>query len=287
MSINKKIIFVLIAVLLISVIYYYNFMDNNQKQQFFDFNINTSQADLEQLEIDSIFKISGGKGEFILDEEARLKQYTRLYFEFDEKNQATYDQLMNNDEKTVVIYPIFTASAYNQPGFYNYYSGQCDDNCLTVPIKLILRAEIGGNGAQILKLLNYKFLSDIDVDKNPDILKKFDKVILLHNEYVTQKEFDAITSHPKVIYLYPNALYAKIEVNYDQKTISLIRGHGYPDKTINNGFDWKYDNTHPYEYDIECDNWNFYDIPNGKMLNCYPDKLIYENSTLLKKLKDF
>lgn len=262
-------------------------MNNNQKQQFFDFNINTSQADLEQLEIDSIFKISGGKGEFILDEEAHLKQYTRLYFEFDEKNQAIYDQLINNDEKTVVIYPIFTASAYNQPGFYNYYSGQCDSNCLTVPIKLILRAEIGGNGAQILKLLNYKFLSDIDVDKNPDILKKFDKVILLHNEYVTQKEFDAITSHPKVIYLYPNALYAKIEVNYDQKTISLIRGHGYPDKTINNGFDWIYDNTHPYEYDIECDNWNFYDIPNGKMLNCYPDKLIYENSTLLKKLKDF
>lgn len=287
MNINKKIIFALIAVLLISIIYYYNFMNNNQKQQFFDFNINTSQADLEQLEIDSIFKISGGKGEFILDEEANLKQYTRLYFEFDEKNQATYDQLMNNDEKTVVIYPIFTASAYNQPGFYNYYSGQCDSNCLTVPIKLILRAEIGGNGAQILKLLNYKFLSDIDVDKNPDILKKFDKVILLHNEYVTQKEFDAITSHPKVIYLYPNALYAKIEVNYDQKTISLIRGHGYPDKNINNGFDWKYDNTHPYEYDIECDNWNFYDIPNGKMLNCYPDKLIYENSTLLKKLKDF
>ena len=40
---------------------------------------------------------------------------------------------------------------------------------------------------KILKLLNYKFLSDIDIDKNPEILKNFDKVILLHNEYVTKK----------------------------------------------------------------------------------------------------
>ena len=37
---------------------------------------------------------------------------------------------------------------------------------------------------------------------------------MLHNEYVTRPMFDAITSHPNVIYLYPNALYAEIEVNY-------------------------------------------------------------------------
>ncbi|EPA05996.1 hypothetical protein [Candidatus Nitrosarchaeum limnium] len=284
-STKKKIIFGLIAIGLISIIIYYHLNQNNE-QKFFDFNINTNQANLEVLPIESIFTISGVKGEFILDEEARLKQYTRLFFQFYDKNQDLYNELMNNDDKTIVIYPIFTASAYNQPGFYNYYLEQCDDECLTVPIKLILRAEIGGNGAQILKLLNYKFLSDIDIDKNPNILKNFDKVILLHNEYVTQTEFDAITSHPNVIYLYPNALFAKIEVNYDQNTITLIRGHGYPDKKIDNGFDWKYDNTRPYEFDRECKNWEFYDINNGKMLNCFPDELIYKNSTLLKTLKD-
>ena len=287
--INKNIVFGFIAISVLSIIaissmFYYNSVQD-EKQKFFNFNIKTNQADLEELPIDSIFKISGVKGEFIID--GNLKQYTRLFFELDDINQSTYDELISNNDKTIVIYPIFTASAYNEPGFYNYYKGQCDHNCLTVPIKPILRAEIGGNGAQILKLLNYKFLSDVDVDKNPDILKNFDKIILLHNEYVTQKEFDAITSHPNVVYLYPNALHAKIETNYNENTISLIRGHGYPDKQITNGFDWKFDNTYPYEYNTECKNWKFYEIDNGKMLNCYPDMLIYRDEALLKTIKEF
>lgn len=282
--IDKKIIFGFIAIVAILVLVYY-FIQNDDEQKFFNFNIKTNQADLEELPINSIFKINGVKGEFIID--GNLKQYTRLFFELDNKNQSTYDELINNDDKTIVIYPIFTASAYNEPGFYNYYKGQCDHNCLTVPIKPILRAEIGGNGAQILKLLNYKFLSDVDIDKNPDVLKKFDKIILLHNEYVTQNEFDAITSHPNVIYLYPNTLHAKIKVNYDDNTISLIRGHGYPDQQITNGFDWKFDNTYPYEYDTECKNWEFYEIDNGKMLNCFPDTLIYRDAALLKTIREF
>ncbi len=157
---------------------------------------------------------------------------------------------------------------------------------MTVPIKPILRTEIGGNGAQILKLLNYNFLSDIDVDKNPDILKDFDKVILLHNEYVTKTEFDAITSHPNVIYLYPNALYAEITVNYEQNTITLLRGHGFPEKSIDNGFDWKFDNTRPYEFDRKCENWKFYEISNGKMLNCFPEEQLYKDASLLRSLKN-
>jgi len=283
-NISKIIIFIFIAIGVISAIIYFDPIQKDE-QKFFNFSINTNQANLEQLQIDSIFKISGIKGDFIVDE--NVHKYLKLFFELDEKNQPLYDELINNDDKTIVIYPIFTASAYNSPGFYDYYQEQCDHTCLTVPIKAILRAEIGGNGAQILKLLNYKFLSDIDVDKHPDILKKFDKVILLHNEYVTQNEFDAITSHPNVIYLYPNALYGKIDVNYENNTITLIRGHGYPDQDIDNGFNWKYDNTHPYEYDRECKNWNFYDIDNGKMLNCFPDELIYQNPALLKKLREF
>ena len=45
---------------------------------------------------------------------------------------------------------------------------------------------------------------------------------MLHNEYVTQAMFDAITNHPNVIYLYPNALYAEIEVDYENNLITLI-----------------------------------------------------------------
>jgi len=98
--------------------------------------------------------------------------------------------------------------------------------------------------------------------------------------------FDAITSHPNVIYLYPNALYAEISTNFVDNTISLIRGHGYPDATIDNGFDWKYDNTRPYEFDKQCNNWEFYEIPNAKMLNCYPEQKIWKDEKFLKTLKE-
>ena len=70
----------------------------------------------------------------------------------------------------------------------------------------------------------------MSIDKNPDMLKKYDKVIMLHNEYVTRNMFDAITNHPNVIYLYPNALYAEIEVDYENNLMTLIRGHGYPER---------------------------------------------------------
>ena len=292
MAINYKIILIIIvtAIIVSIILTQYDInsstQENNSKQsqKFFNFNIETKNADLIELPIDSIFKISGVRDEYIIKD--NFQQYGRLFFELNKNNQPLYDELKNIDEKTIVIYPIFTAVAYNEPGFYNYYTEECDSKCLTLPIKPIHRPEIGGNGAQILKLLDYKFLSDIDIDKNPEILENFDKVILLHNEYVTQREFDAITSHPNVIYLYPNALYAEIETNYDQNTITLIRGHGYPEKTIANGFDWEFENTNPYEYDLECNTWEFYKIDNGKMLNCFPERQLYENDSLLRALKE-
>jgi hypothetical protein len=142
------------------------------------------------------------------------------------------------------------------------------------------------NAVKVLKSLGYQTITDIDIDKNPAILKKYDKIILLHNEYVTQREFDAITNHPHVIYLYPNSLYAKVSINYWNDTVTLVRGHGYPDKTIRNGFDWKYDNS-KFEYDRECNSWHFDEITNGIMLNCYPEGRLDYDLQLLKALKDF
>lgn len=49
--------------------------------------------------------------------------------------------------------------------------------------------------------------------------------------------------------------------------IILVRGHCYPSSEITNGFDWKFDNM-DFEYD-SCENWKFYEIDNGIMLNCY------------------
>ena len=206
-------------------------------------------------------------------------EFTETYSEI-----GVYDQ----KNKPLFIIPLFTASAYSKNGFYDFYGGNCDDTCLTTKIvsNEKLAEQSSANAVKVLELLGYDSITDIELDKNPDILSKYEKVIVLHNEYVTKSMFNAITTHPNVIYLYPNALYAEISTNYEDSTISLIRGHGYPESEITNGFDWEFENTHPYEFDKECKSWEFYDIPNGKMLNCYPEQKIWKDKEFLKALKE-
>jgi len=204
-----------------------------------------------------------------------------------EQNSEIYEDLKPND-KTIVIYPIFTSAAYKQPGFYTYFGGECDETCITVNFEnpqLIYTSS--GMATQVLYALGYDFITDIDVDKNPEILQNFDKLILLHNEYVTKKAFEAISTHPNVIFLYPNALYAEVEVDYVDKTITLIRGHGYPEKQIKNGFDYEIEEQfHEYEYDSECLEWEFIEIENGYHLNCYPDPVIRTELGIIWTMKD-
>jgi hypothetical protein len=194
--------------------------------------------------------------------------------------------LFNKPRDIVFIYPSFTQAAYSNNGFYDYYHKTCDASCLTVPIptKVVGFQSSSIAGAFVLKLLNYPYVKDEDVDKNPDILKQYKRVIVLHNEYVTKREFNAITSHPDVIYLYPNALYAEVQTNYNTNTITLIKGHGYPDPSLRNGFNWADDNSR-YEYNIECNNWNFYKKDNATMLNCYPEYKMLYAPELLRQLQ--
>src|SRR5690348_8856277 len=161
----------------------------------------------------------------------------------------------NMSEDVVFVYPIFTQGAYEHNGFYDYYNKKCGSECLTLHIPSKITPTYGASltATVVLTLLNYSYITDVDVDKNPDILKKYNKVIVLHNEYVTKREFDAITSHPHVIYLFPNALYAKVRTDYANNTFTLIKGHGYPIQSISNGFDWAFDNSN-LEYNIKCEN---------------------------------
>ena len=204
------------------------------------------------------------------------------------KERSSQVSVWNDTKKSVVIIPVFTASAYSNRGFYSYYDNKCDSICLTATMddNTQLGYTASRNGVDVLQSLGYHTITDIDVDKDPKILSQYDKVIVLHNEYVTQKEFDAITTHPHVIYLYPNSLYAKISVNYVQNTITLLRGHNYPQPDIRNGFGWKFDNSR-FEYDASCSDWKFDEITNGIMLNCYPENHLAYNTPLLKAIKDY
>ena len=237
--------------------------------------------------VPGIFKIWTWKNDIFLENGFEVSR--NIHYSLIDEYENLYDEIgmIKKIDNVVVILPVFTSSAYSENGFYYYFRGECD-SCTTTKLIQSNHLEFinaSQTGAQILQVLGYPVITDIDVDKNPKILKDFETVIILHNEYVTKNEFDAITNHDNVIYLYPNALHAEISVDYDKKQITLIRGHAYPDSNIINGFDWEFDNTYPYEFDDECENWEFYDIDNGKMLNCYPEFKIVSDIELLKKIK--
>ena len=294
---NLILIIIPIVILIIGIGGYFTiFTDENieiseNEQTLQSENLQT----LIQTNVKSLFKVMAYENDFEIIEGEKI--WRNVFYELDESNNMIYDNLKNN-KKSAVIFPIFTAAAYSEPGFYTFYRGECDrefhgvlfrdDDCLTVKLEEEYNPLFtsSANGLQVLNLLDYDILTDISIHQNPEILSKYEKIILLHNEYVTSAEFDAILSHPNVIYLYPNALYA--EVNFDEELweISLVRGHNYPEITIRNGFDWKFDNS-PEEYDVTCDDMKFSKIDNGWMLNYYPENVLHKNKELLKQIKDF
>lgn len=249
------------------------------------FNIN-DYTEKEYSGFSPLFRSFAYKKDFIIDNKKPAPVDTQ--FEKLANQTENYKKISSNGKDSIVVFPIFTSTAYGEPGFYTYYRGECSTDCLTKKIQYAQPYGYSGssNAAKVFKLLGYKTTNDIEIDKNPKMLANYKKVIVLHNEYVTQNEFDAITSHPHVLYLYPNALYAKITANYQNDTITLVRGHNYPTKEIRNGFDWKDDNSKA-EYDNLCSNWKFTEIKNGKMLNCYPENMIFSDFSLLKVIRDY
>lgn len=215
-----------------------------------------------------------------------LQEQNQIYF----PRPLSDDDILkykNTDPKAVVIYPILTQFAYKEGGFYDYYKGKCN-TCNTIsllPLDINATYTTGLNSFETLMQLHYPFITDILVDKHPEILKDYDKIILLHNEYVTKAEFEAIKNHKNVFYLYPNSLYVQVAVDYENLTMTLVRGHGYPNENISNGFD--YVTSSKYEYDFNCKNYKWEKEPNGMQPTCWPEFLIQADRSVLKTIKDF
>jgi len=211
-------------------------------------------------------------------DEYRISQMpeTRFFEQYEE---------LSAPKKTVVVYPILTQTAYAWGGIHDFYLGRCD-SCSEVKIDEFYDPifSVGAKSFRILEFLGYNVIDDIDIDKNPKILNNFNSVIVLHNEFVTEKEFLAITTHPNVVYMYPGALNSKVKVNYENETMILERGPSFPQSDVISGFDWKYDNSNISNNTI-CEEWQFYKINNGHMLNCTPEDIIQNNDKILKKLK--
>jgi len=292
---NKKIGIIMVSSILILILSYSFTFNSDLSTPASDLSFSTSDY-IEKLSVSHTMHGDAGvkffNTYFTPKDAYRLQQNLSaidgVRLTLNENSDELIDILKSN-EKTIVIYPIFTSAAYKEPGFYTHFRGDCDESCIT-DLNFEnpeFKYTSSGLTAQILHLFDYDFITDIDVDKNPTILQNYDTVILLHNEYVTQKEFDAITSHPNLIFLFPNALYAKIDVNYDDNTMTLIRGHNYPEESVSNGFNYEIEEEfHNFEYDNDCLEWSFIEIDNGYHLNCYPDDALLNNLEILIKLKE-
>lgn len=247
--------------------------------------------------MDSKTKKQLGYGIIILGTIGFLSILVYDYFKYGETNQLSPNDRKSmgySGESVVVIKPTFTETAYSINGFYKYFNQKCNESCLQINIQRgNPNAFLAWNlkGMNVMERLGYPIIDDLtlhkELVKNPSYLEKYGSIILMHNEYVTREMFDAITAHPNVIYLYPNALYAQVQYQYsfgDEK-IRLIQGHGYPNATYDNGFGWKYDNTRPYEFDRKCESAQFYKIENGWQLNCYPELVLTKQPEILKTVK--
>ena len=201
-----------------------------------------------------------------------------------------YTMSMSNVDFTKPHPQNFNTPHFIQPNCYDVTDSNTQkpaEGC-AIPLVPFLFHNSSFFAAQALYLLGYTIISDIEIEKNPNILSNYEKIIVLHNKYVTKTMFDAITSHPKVVYLYPDSLKEEVTVNFVQKTITALSPLKQPqDKNHQNDFEWEYDSSH-LEFVFCLDREvKFEKVTNGIMLNCYPVDFLMKSPSLLKIIKEF
>ena len=85
-----------------------------------------------QTNVNSLFKVFSYEDDFEMIDGKKI--WRNAYYELDESKSAIYDELKNR-KNSAVVFPIFTAAAYSEPGFYTYYRGECDESCLTMKLE--------------------------------------------------------------------------------------------------------------------------------------------------------
>jgi hypothetical protein len=160
--------------------------------------------------------------------------------------------------RIAVINPIFTSSAYNN-SFYNFYEKHAntpprvnvtsDPNLLSSRVmdnqKELLSASTMVYLLRNIKWLtpqsNIKLLTDEDVDNgaifNKNIARgnitsnAYDLIILGHQEYVTQREYDNlrhfVANGGIMIILDGNVFYAEVKYEKPQHMVVLVKGHSW------------------------------------------------------------
>ena len=125
-------------------------------------------------------------------EDDGIKKWTSPILGLNPYKMDRYNEIAlwhDDSQSAVVVFPLFTSAAYAADGFYDYFAGKCDSCTTTTMGEVKLLYTSSGNALQAFDLLGYDIINDKTVDQNPNVLKRYDKVIMLHNEYVTRTVF--------------------------------------------------------------------------------------------------
>jgi hypothetical protein len=154
-----------------------------------------------------------------------------------------------------IVKPTFTAAAYNN-AFYNFYelfkgvkpltpiytnlsllTGKIPSNTHSYIASFRNHTSLGaydilkisGQLKRILPQNNITVITDSDIDGNSTLSKSFDILVLGHQEYVTQQEYNNLKTFVKdgglLICLDGNIFYAEVKYNRLSQTVTLISGH--------------------------------------------------------------
>lgn len=179
---------------------------------------------------------------------------TRSELTTPENNSHTAD--FGKGIKIALVKPTFTAAAYNN-AFYVFYSKYAnvpvgvnvttDLNLLSSKItsqtigtikSVFAMLELVKNLKWITQGANITILTDADVDNGSMIFEKnninnnaYDVIILGHQEYVTQQEYNNlkkfVANGGTMIILDGNVFYAEVKYDRNNPTITLAKGHGW------------------------------------------------------------
>jgi hypothetical protein len=157
---------------------------------------------------------------------------------FDNTNIALVDPTFTNAAYDNSFYIFF--NLYNNNSFYqnttkylNLFTSKIDKESMPGFRELSLKNHI----SNLLPNANVTIISDIDVhngyifDNNTIKSNKYDTIILGHQEYVTQEEYDHIRQYVAnggiLILPYSNIFYAEIKYNPKDDTVTLVKGHSW------------------------------------------------------------
>jgi hypothetical protein len=180
--------------------------------------------------------------------------------------------IINSKLKIGMVENSFTGAAYRDQGFYDFYKKHreikmgkdvtSDLNLLTTKIPnyspqyhVSIFEDFPTHLRQLFPNANVSILSDIDVHEgeifnvkgNDTNSNAYDILILGHQEYVTQREYDNfkrfVANGGTLIILTGNVFYT--EVKYDKQTnsVTFVEGHGFKfdGKTAKKGVDERWE----------------------------------------------